>query len=93
MQFTLDSYLWHKFERSESKMVAFGGCEWEGSQGQTLIVTLLGGKMTLTFKFYNCAPRPRCAGCYELRVWKLLPILFMQINDQILPVPKVRFFF
>lgn len=34
----------------------------------------------LSFKLYSCAPRPRCAGCCELKLWKILPILFMQIR-------------
>lgn len=38
----------------------------------------------LSFKFYSCAGRARCAGCCELRIWKILPILFMQIRFKVM---------
>lgn len=38
----------------------------------------------LSFKFYTCAGSLRCAGCCELRLWDILPILFMQIRFKVL---------
>lgn len=37
----------------------------------------------LSFKFYSCAGRPRCAGCCELGVWEIVSILFMQIRSKV----------
>lgn len=46
-------------------------------------IVLVRPRRPLSCRFYSCAPRPRCAGCCELRVGKTLPILLMQIRFQV----------